>query len=109
MEFWEPLGIKAGSVVAGFVGGVVSLSMLRDLTPMRALGTVLCGTACAAYLTPIALEYTGLSGSSEHALAFFLGVCGMNGVAGLFKLSERFKMNPIETIKDVKQGKSNDE
>lgn len=109
MEFWEPLGLKAGTVVAGFVGGVVSLSMLRDLTPMRAVGTVVGGTACAAYLTPIVLEYTGLSGTSEHALAFFLGVCGMNGVAGVFKISERFKAKPLDTISGIKKGGLGDE
>lgn len=104
LDIWEPLGLKIGSVVAGFVGGVVSLSMLRDLTPMRAMGTVIGGTACAAYLTPIALEYTGLSGASEHALAFFLGVCGMNGVAGVFKISERFRVKPLDTIGAIKRG-----
>jgi hypothetical protein len=105
MAVLEALGLKSGAVVAGFVGGVVSLSMLRDLTPLRAVGTVLGGTACAAYLTPLAIEYSGLSGSSEHALAFFLGVCGMNGVAGVFKISEKFKTNPAETMAEIKKGK----
>ena len=101
---FESLGIKFGAVVAGFIGGVVSLSMIRDLTPLSAVGTVLGGTACAAYLTPIALDFSDLSGSSEHALAFFLGVCGMNGVAGLFKVSERFKSKPLETLNDIRKG-----
>lgn len=105
MAVLEALGLKSGAVVAGFVGGVVSLSMLRDLTPIRAVGTVLGGTACAAYLTPLAIEYSGLSGSSEHALAFFLGVCGMNGVAGVFKISEKFKADPAKAVTDIKQGK----
>lgn len=103
MSFLETLGLKAGVVIAGLVGGVVSLSLVRDLTPLKAFGTVLGGTACAAYLTPIALEYTGFSGATEHALAFFLGVCGMNGVAGVFKLSQRFREKPGETFQAIKQ------
>jgi hypothetical protein len=36
----------------------------------------------------------------ENALAFLTGVCGMNGVAGVFKLSEKFKANPsIDILK----------
>ena len=107
--YLEALGLKLATVVAGFVGGVVSLSMIRDLTVLGAIGTVLGGTACAAYLTPIALHYTGLAGSLEHALAFFLGVCGMNGVAGVFKVSERFRTKPVETVIQLKKGKLNDD
>jgi len=107
--YLEALGLKLATVVAGFIGGVVSLSMIRDLTPLKAFGTVLGGTACAAYLTPIALHYTGLAGGAEHALAFFLGVCGMNGVAGVFKVSERFRAKPIETVMQLKNGELNDD
>jgi hypothetical protein len=109
MEWWDVLGVKAGAVVAGFVGGVVSLSLIRNLTPLSAVGTVLGGTACAAYLTPIVLEYTGLNGSMEHALAFLLGIVGMNGVAGVFKISERFKSQPIDTITTLRGGRDGDD
>jgi hypothetical protein len=100
----EVFGIKTSAVVAGFVGGVVSLAMIRDLTPKVAITTVIGGTACAAYLTPLIIEYLDLGGSNlENALAFLTGVCGMNGVAGVFKLSERFKANP--SIEALKKGK----
>ena len=89
------IGAKISAIIAGFVGGVVSLAMIRDLTPKVAITTVIGGTACAAYLTPLIISYLNLSGSDlENALAFLTGVCGMNGVAGVFKLSEKFKANP---------------
>lgn len=109
MDFWENLGLKAGVVVAGMVGSVVSLSMIRNLSPLGALGTVVGGTACAAYITPLVVEYSGLTGSSEHALAFFLGVCGMNGVAGIFKISERFRDAPAKTLNEIRKGELSDD
>lgn len=95
------IGAKISAIVAGFVGGVVSLAMIRDLTPKVAITTVIGGTACAAYLTPLIVSYFNLGGSDlENALAFLTGVCGMNGVAGVFKLSEKFKANPsIDVLK----------
>ncbi len=102
IEMEQLIGTKISAIVAGFVGGVVSLAMIRDLTPKIAITTVIGGTACAAYLTPLIIEYFQLGGSNlENALAFLTGVCGMNGVAGVFKISERFKANPsIEALKN---------
>jgi uncharacterized membrane protein len=101
MDMEQLIGAKISAIVAGFVGGVVSLAMIRDLTPKIAVTTVIGGTACAAYLTPLIVEYLDLGGSNvENALAFLTGVCGMNGVAGVFKISERFRANPsIEALK----------
>lgn len=96
-------GVKLSAVIAGFVGGVVSLAMIRDLTPKIAVTTVIGGTACAAYLTPLIVDYLELGGSNlENALAFLTGVCGMNGVAGVFKISERFRASPsINALKNL--------
>lgn len=102
------LGVKVTALIAGFVGGIVSLAMIRDLTPKIAVTTVIGGTACAAYLTPLIVEYLNLGGSNlENALAFLTGVCGMNGVAGVFKISQRFRNNP--SIEALKKGVQNDE
>ena len=98
------IGAKFSAIIAGFVGGVVSLAMIRDLTPKVAVTTVIGGTACAAYLTPLIVAYFDLGGSElENALAFLTGVCGMKGVAGVFKLSERFRVNP--SLDALKRGK----
>lgn len=104
MKILEDLGLEPAIVVAGVVGSVVSLSMIRNLSLTGAMGTILGGTACAAYLTPLVVEYTKLTGASEHALAFFLGVCGMNAVAGLFKVSEKFKADPVGAIGAIRKG-----
>ncbi len=88
-------------VTAGFIGGVLSLSLVKDLTPFKALMTVMAGTATAYYMTPIIAAYLDKDGahSNHYAVAFILGVCGMNALAGVFKISESFASAPIETLK----------
>lgn len=102
---WDENGLQISIISAGFIGGIISLALVRDLTPFRAMMTVCAGTACATYLTPIAMHYSKLGPGSEHALAFILGVTGMNAVAGFFKLSESFANAPISSIGNM-QGKS---
>jgi len=101
IEMEQLIGTKISAIVAGFVGGVVSLAMIRDLTPKVAITTVIGGTACATYLTPLIIDYFQLGGSNlVHPLSFLTGICGMNIVAGVHKISERFKANPsIEALK----------
>lgn len=101
-DLYDALGIKADATIAGLIGGVISLSFLRDLTPFKAFLAILTGSACAAYLTPLVVVYFRLGESGEHAAAFLTGLLGMNILAGLFKLSERFRNEPIKTIKNLK-------
>jgi hypothetical protein len=91
----DELGLKVSSLVAGLIGGVMTMSMMPQLTWRRALTAVFGGGACAAYATPIAAELLGLaSRHMENGLAFVLGVIGMNLLGGVFKLSERWRDRP---------------
>jgi hypothetical protein len=94
-DLWNEIGIRVGSVVAGLVGGVLSLSMLPRLTFRKAVTAVLGGGACAAYGTPLAVEYLGIASRNlENGLAFVLGVVGMNLLGGAMKLSDRWRKEP---------------
>lgn len=95
------LGLKIGTVVAGLIGGVASLAFITNLTPKAGFTAVLGGSICAGVFTPAAASYLAMSGAMENALAFFLGVCGMNFVGGLFKLSDSFKDRPVTTFKTL--------
>lgn len=95
------LGLKVGTVFAGLVGGVASLAFITNLTPRAGFTAVLGGAICAGVLTPAAASYLALSGAMENALAFFLGVCGMNFVGGFFKVSDSFRARPISTFKEL--------
>lgn len=97
------LGIKLAFVVAGFWGGVVSLSFVKGLTPLQGVLAVLTGIASASYGTPLAAHYLLSSVSPNDALAnaiaFVLGLTAMNIIPGLIKLSEFWRKNPLLFIK----------
>lgn len=95
------MGLKIGTVLAGLIGGVASLAFITNLTPKAGFAAVLGGSVCAGYLTPAVSSYLSATGPMENALAFFLGVCGMNFVGGLFKVSALFKEQPFATFKDL--------
>jgi len=90
-------GIKLASAVAGFWGGVISLSFIKDLTPWQRVLTVLTGLFSAGYGTPLATHYL-LSDKSvtalENAIAFVIGLTAMNIIPGLLRLSEMWRRNP---------------
>lgn len=100
-EFPDLLGLKLGTIAAGLIGGVASLAFITNLTPRAGFTAVLGGAICAGLLTPAAAAFLSMSGSMENALAFFLGVCGMNLVGGMFKISEAFKNNPVSTFQEI--------
>lgn len=95
------LGVKLDTAVAGLIGGIVSISFLPNLTPMKAALTIITGAASAGYLTPLVQAYFELEGHFENAFAFLIGFMGMNVLAGLFKLSERFRAKPESMIKGL--------
>ena len=94
------LGVKYGAVVAGFIGGVISLSYMQELSRFQMVVAVIAGSACAGYLTPVALPIlAGAAGIEptphlENAAAFLLGLTSMNIIPGLMRLSEVFRRDP---------------
>lgn len=101
VELPSLLGLKIGTIFAGLIGGVASLAFITNLTPKAGFTAVLGGSICAGVFTPAAAGFLSIDGSMENALAFFLGVCGMNLVGGLFKLSDSFRNQPISTFKEL--------
>lgn len=94
-------GLKVGSLVAGFAGGVVSLSFLKGLSHQQAVLAVFTGVASAAYLTPLAMHYVlpgQIDTPIEKGTAFLIGLTAMNIIPGFLKLSEIFKRDPRSFI-----------
>ena len=87
------LGVKLASLVAGFAGGVVSLSFVRELTQLQAVLAVLTGSLCAGYLTPVMALYLPAV-LPEPTLAFLVGLTSMNLIPGILHLSDRFRTDP---------------
>lgn len=88
------LGIKFSVIIAGFLGGVISLTFVRQLTKTQMAAAVSTGTVTTHYLTPLAVHYTGLGLDLESGVAFLIGIMSMNIVPGLLRLSEAFKADP---------------
>lgn len=80
------IGIKLGTLVAGFAGGVVSLAFIQGLTRWQAVMSVVVGSLSAAYLTPIALARLDISPELQNGAAFIVGLCAMN-IIPLIKLA----------------------
>lgn len=101
------LGLKTASLVAGFAGGVVSLSFVKNLTPMQGVLAVFTGVVSSAYFTPLAMHYL-FSGSAvvplENGVAFVIGLTAMNVIPGFIKLSEIFKRDPRSFIGGDRNG-----
>lgn len=99
------LGVKYAALVAGFAGGVVSLAFLRELNRAQMVLAVLAGSACAGYLTPVAIPMLARAISIEptpaleNAAAFLLGLTSMNLIPGLMRLSEIFRRDPAGAIR----------
>ena len=81
MTFLESLGLKLLTLIAGFVGAVVSLKFITGLSRWQSVTTVAAGTLVAAYCTPITVELLNLSPRLEGAIAFLGGLFGMS-IAG---------------------------
>lgn len=95
-------GIKLAFAVAGFWGGVVSLSFIKNLSPKQGVLAVLTGIASAGYGTPIAAHYildSEPSSAMANAIAFVIGLTAMNLIPGIVRWSEIWKKDPLSVIK----------
>ena len=98
-EIFDHIGVSTSAMIAGLVGGLMSLSMLPQLTFRKAVAAMIGGAACAAYLTPLAVEWAGLSSRNlENGLAFALGIGGMRIIGGILKLWSKFEAAPEDVL-----------
>lgn len=87
-------GVKLFSLIAGFAGGVVSLSFVKTLTKTQSALAVFTGAVTAAYSTPVITHFLTVGPEYESSVAFFVGLTAMNIVPGVVELSRAFKRNP---------------
>lgn len=100
-------GVTLAFAVAGFWGGVVSLSFIKNLTALQGVIAVLTGVASASYFTPIAVQFFLSSNpgvAKENAVAFIIGLTAMNIIPGIIKVSEMWRRNPLSTLKGLQDG-----
>lgn len=81
------LTLKYSTAIAGFLGGVVSLSYVRSLTRWQAMSAIGTGAICAQYLTPIAIHLWTIPLVVHGGVAFLIGLTAINIVPALLKAS----------------------
>jgi hypothetical protein len=79
------LGLKAAHLVAGFFGGVLSLSYLTPLTNVQRVSAVASGALAAGYCTPFLylnltkiLPEVEMPANGEVFVGFFVGLTAMS-------------------------------
>lgn len=89
-------GVKVGIAVAGFAGGVASLSYLKPLSKTLAFASVITGALFATYVTPLFTDWFKLGPAAEHGSAFLLGLTAMNLIPLALGVSAYLRDHPGE-------------
>ena len=97
------LGLKYSATIAGFLGSLVALTFLKELTVLQMLAALTTGITTSCYTTPIFMYYLGLPVVINDGVAFIVGVVAMNLIPALIKLSEGIKADPLSFIKKLLQ------
>lgn len=73
------LGIRVGVLLAGFVGGIVSLQYLKNLSKTETVLALFSSLALACYATPILVSGFGVEKQAyQYGCAFILGLCALH-------------------------------
>ena len=96
------LGLTKGATLGGFLGAVVSLKFIENMTWVQRVPTVFGGMLCAAYVTPLVAEMAMHSPTArtESAIAFLIGMFGMSIAAAIVKAMPEL----IAAVKDRIKG-----
>lgn len=71
-------------IVAGFIGGLISLSFIDGMGPKRRLVALLTGIAMAHYLTPL-IAFLANEDKYQETIGFLVGLFGMSICAAIFR------------------------
>jgi len=78
------LGLELPSIIAGILGGVISLTYEKEKTsPAKAGFLILTGACTAGYLTPMVAEYGNIGDNLQAGLSFVIGLSSMHIIKSL--------------------------
>jgi len=87
------LGLKYTTLLGGFLGALVSLSFVSELSLLARFSAVLTGTATAAYVTPVIMTYWNVGPPAENGIGFLLGLTSMNLIPAVIGVSRWLRDN----------------
>lgn len=80
--FLTRYGIDIGFLVSGFFGALLLVSKNSAQKLSATIASILAGTACANYLTPVVMAIlpTEIKDNGKYAVAFVMGFMGLKGL-----------------------------
>lgn len=84
-------GVKYGTLLAGFFGGVVYVALTEGLNKYQVFSSLLIGVLTASYLTPILTAYASkvldlpISTETENGIAFLIGLCAISVIPAIIR------------------------
>lgn len=75
-------GIDIGFLVSGFFGALLLVSKNSAQKLSATIASILAGTACANYLTPVVMSVLpdSIKNGGKYAVAFVMGFMGLKGL-----------------------------
>lgn len=106
-------GIDIGFLVSGFFGALLLVSKNSAQKISTTIASILAGTACANYLTPVVMSVLppGVQSNGKYAVAFVMGFMGLKGLELLIekwfnkKIPVKMKTRKRKSVKPKKTNK----
>jgi len=99
-QFLLRYGIHIGFMVSGFFGALLLVSRDSAQKLSTTIASILAGTACANYLTPVVMTFLpeSVQLNGKYAVAFTMGFLGLKGLE--LVLNKLFKVKVEEAVKE---------
>jgi xanthine/uracil/vitamin C permease (AzgA family) len=92
-------GLDVGFMLSGFFGALLLALRSKGQKISTTIATILAGTACANYLTPLVINLIpdSLKEDAKYGIAFMMGFAGLKGLEIIInKAVEYFKAKKIK-------------
>ena len=101
-------GIDIGFLVSGFFGALLLVSKNSAQKLSTTIASILAGTACANYLTPVVMSILpqGVQINGKYAVAFVMGFMGLKGLELILEKWFNKNIKDVEKVAIKKKPKS---
>lgn len=90
-ELLLKLGLNVSLMSIGLFGSLVTVVAKEKINIKASIAGIISGTLIANYLTPLVLKLTSVGADMQNAIAFILGLTGLNGAKWAYsKLSKKY-------------------
>lgn len=107
-QFLLRYGIHIGFIVSGFFGALLLVSRDSAQKLSTTIASILAGTACANYLTPVVMSILpeSVQSNGKYAVAFIMGFLGLKGLELVLNKLFKVKVNVDVELKKPTKSKT---